>query len=370
MAVRLAAVLAGLLVVSGTRAETPPVPVTPITVDLKQALPEEIFDAIAKQAGIKFSVQNNLWDQDTMQFPIDLNVQAKPFWEVVQPLCAKLELTVQNQGGNNPKRISLQQQGRYSNRKTPAKLPQAGSNGFYVIANSFSFNQTLNYMDPDNAQGGAYIQCMVYVDPAVRVVNFMAPKVDEATDDKGNSMVPDNKGNRNMYFGGSGRERTFLYNTTIPLKRTDQTATKITKLKFTLQCRAADKYDTLAVDKLDAKSEPKAMGSTTITYQGMKKSGDANNPRYEVKISMSRDEENNDVWSLLQTAQLLDEQNRPLSYNGGGSNGGGNGYNEYTITYSGDTNRGAPVKWMIEMPTETRIIKVPVELTDLALPVN
>ncbi len=65
--------------------------------------------------------------------------------------------------------------------------------------------------------------------------------------------------------------------------------------------------------------------------------------------------------------------------NGGG---GGNGIFEYTMIYSTSPNgagmrmknekvaTGVPAKWVLEVPTKSHLIKLPVEFKDLALPGN
>ena len=52
-------------------------------------------------------------------------------------------------------------------------------------------------------------------------------------------------------------------------------------------------------------------------------------------------------------------------------NGNGRQKAEYTYTYSFNgqgTQPGEPTKWVIEIPTKTHELKVPVEFTDMALP--
>jgi len=350
---------------------TNPTGVTLINIHQKQALPEEIFDELAKQGGIKFTTNGNFWDQDTMQTPLDVDFTNKPFWSATKEACNLWGLSVQTGWGgpSSGRKIMLNYMGNMNGRKTQP-LPSCESNGCVVEAQAFNRQQNLNYENPDASQNYCSLQLMVYLDPALRVRNFnQNAKAELAVDDQGNSMMPDK--NNNMFYGGGMSQASLVYNCNVPLKFPANAGKKIADFKCTLSLRAADKIETLSVDKpMEAAETSKDFAGTTITFQSVKKSPQANGG-YEVKVNVTSDSDvvqNGNIWNLLQTAQLLDDKGHPFQYGGGG--GGGN--DEYTIHYSnnGDegNTHGEPAKWTIELPTQVHTVKVPVEFKDLPLP--
>ncbi|MGA2441909.1 MAG: hypothetical protein ABSH08_13200, partial [Tepidisphaeraceae bacterium] len=47
--------------------------VTLINLHLKQAVLQDVFNELARQAGVKFSTNGNIWDQDALQMPKDVD---------------------------------------------------------------------------------------------------------------------------------------------------------------------------------------------------------------------------------------------------------------------------------------------------------
>jgi hypothetical protein len=243
--------------------------------------------------------------------------------------------------------------------------------GVMVQAQSFSRQQTVTYGNQQQmGQNSCSLSVFVYVDPSLAVQSLSQNlKADEAVDDLGNSMLPD-KGN-NMFYGGMP-QRSLVYQCQVPLKYPEKAGKKIADVKFNINMRVGSRMDSLSVDKpLEAAETSKEFGETTIDFQSAKKTANG----YEVKVSISQDQNGGNPWGLLQTAQLLDEKGRAFQYGGGGGGGGDNGMAEFTMNYmtngggGGDARpTGTPAKWIIEMPTDTHSVKIPVEFKDLALP--
>jgi len=109
-----------------------------------------------------------------------------------------------------------------------------------------------------------------------------------------------------------------------------------------------------------------------VTFHSLKKIA---NGMYELKIGITRDDQGgNNAWNLVQTAQLLDSKGRAYNNNGGGGGGQGD-MADYTVNYQpinngqvDDSPAGEPAKWVLELPTKSHTIKLPVEFKDLPLP--
>jgi hypothetical protein len=356
----------------------PPAPkanITLINLHMKDAVAQDVFDELAKQSGIKFSTNGDIWDQPAMQDQNDVDLTDRPFWSAVNEMCVLWGVSIQpsmnNFGNPNTKRIQLNP--AFGNGPKN-KAPVFQSDGFLVRADSFNRQQSINYSAPDQSQNFCSVQVTVFVDPSIHLSSFnQNAKVDTAVDDASNSMLPTRS--NNVFYGG-GQQRSMIYTCTVPLKYPDQPGKKIAHLKFTLSMRGSDSMDSLSVDKpLDAQETSKDFGATTVTFHSMKKNAQG---MYEVKVGVSQDNDQggNNAWNLLQSAQLLDGKGHSFVYTGGGGGGGGpTDMAEYTVNYTGNNNGqaddksdGEPAKWILELPTKTHAIRLPVEFNDLPLP--
>lgn len=353
---------------------------TLVSLSNDNATAEEAFLSIGRQAGVKFVTQPpNLWDSEEMAMPLALELKDRPFWSAVRELCteANVQPNMHYGGhGGDGRRVTLTSptmMGGNPDSRPWSKLPTVEVDGMLVQATAFNRQQSVNYQFPGHSQNHSSVQLTVFVDPAIRVSSFNGgARVEAAVDDNGNSLVIDEKG-RNMIHYGSNSQNGLVYTVQAQLKYPEKNpGKKITNLRCTLLLRGGDKVDSLTVDKpLEAAKVSKEFGDTTVTFHGLKKidAPEGQPAQYQLRVGLTRDDERgDDPWAVMRTAQLLDDKGVPLSFSGGG---GGN--NIYTVTYAARNNddgqpTGEPVRWMIELPTGTRAIRVPVEFKDLPMP--
>jgi len=358
---------------------TQPAGITPVNLKLQQALPEDVFFMLGKAGGVRFTANGDVWNQDMMQVPNDVDFADRPFWSAVRDVCTLWHVALQpNNNGNNNRRLvmNVSQQPTAANSNWQP-VPYCISQGFLIEAVSFNRQQNINYNTPQQTANSCSVQFRVYADPAMKISSFSSNvRVDEAVDDAGHSMMPD-RGSVS-YCGGGSNQRTLIYDATAQMKYPDNAGKKISHLKGELIIRGDVVADTMTIEKpLTARGETKKFGDIAITFKSMKKSGNSN---YEAQVTIVRDgDENNswnDNWQLVQSAQLLDEKGRPWGFGGGGGGGGGNGrYNYSANYYSPGGNReddanpsGDPAKWQIELPRNSHAMHIPFEFTDLTLP--
>lgn len=268
-------------------------------------MPQDVFDELGKQSGVKFSTNGNLWEQESMSAENDIDLTNRPFWSAVNQVCGLWNITPQmNYGMNNgSKRIMLQQV--YGNNAPTgegqkSKVPTFESEGFVVQAVSFNRQQSINYAAREQSQNFCSLQLMVFVDPSLHLLSFnQSARATEAVDDAGNSMVPDQR--NNSFYGGSGQS-SLIYSITVPLKFPDAPGKKISRLKCVLAMRGSDSVDTMTVDKpLEAPESTKAFGDISVTFHSIKKSSNG----YELKIGVTNDGDNqggNNFWNMIQSA--------------------------------------------------------------------
>jgi hypothetical protein len=340
--------------------------VTLINLHLKQAVAQDVFDELARQADVKFTTNGNIWDQDSFQIPKDVDFTDRPFWSAVWKACGLWNLSIQQNYSNDLTRhIMLFSTGQMPGGDMP-KLPVYETDGFVIQALSFSRQQSVSYSQPGSATNFCNVQLRVYVDPALRVQSFnSAARSDQAVDDAGNSMTQNV--NSRMPFVSSNLPRSLLYDCDVPLKYPDNPGKKIAHLKGSLQLRVADKMDSLTIAKpLAAAETSKTIGNLTVTFHSMKKIAESN---YQLTVSIVGNALGGEtVWLLLQNdEQLLDDKGRQFHYVGGSS-----AWNRYTVNYvrnaGEDPPIGDPAKWLIELPSKSHTMRVPFEFKDLPLP--
>jgi len=340
--------------------------VTLINLHLKQAVAQDVFDELARQADVKFTTNGNIWDQDSLQIPKDVNFTNRPFWSAVWEACGLWNLSIQqNYNIDLARRIMLFSTGQMPGGDMP-KLPIYETDGFVIQALSFSRQQSVNYSQPQGATNYCNVQLRVYIDPALRVQSFNSTaRTDQAVDDAGNSMKVDV--NSRMPFVSGSPPRSLLYDCNVPLKYPDNAGKKIAHLKGSLQLRVADKMDSLTVDKpLAAAETSKTIGNLTVTFHSLKKMAESN---YQLSVSFDGNALGSDtVWQLLQNnAQLIDDTGRQFHEVGGSGT-----WNKYTVNYvrnaGEDPPIGDPAKWVIELPSKAHTMRVPFEFNDLPLP--
>jgi hypothetical protein len=371
------AILTATLLSLPSRAQTPPpAPTlgpdgqTLITLHLKDAAPEDAFNALAKQSGIRFTATpDTLWDNFKDDLAID--VDKKPFWAVVTELCDKTGLTIQQ--ANSPRRIGLRkgEQGATAN-------PVCISGAFMFRMDSANYSRSVQFAQPQQAIRQCTLQLTVYGDPNFKVLGASNMiKLSEALDDKGNSLLRPNNNAYNGYNSMNGNGNQFFWPSTIALTPPDKDlGTKITSLKGTLQARLQTKSETIEfTDLLTAKDVAKTVGDCTITLKTVKKTDQQ--IQLTVEATSTKTDLNRNgpdpIFSAIQSAQLLDDKDKPFLSRGAGGSGGGARWN-LTLTFGkdyntpGNTPLADPAKLIIEIPTEFKDIVVPLEFKDIPLP--
>ena len=342
--------------------------ITLVNLHLKQAVPEDVFFMLGKQGGIKFAPNGNVWDQEAMQVPNDVDFTNRPFWQAVHEVCGMWHVTLQNDF-NSGRRLMVNAPQMSPNGQTWHALPTSESDGFVVEA--VGFNQSINYGNPAGNSCG--VQLRTYVDPSLRVQTFNGvAKVLEATDEAGHSMLLEHA--NGMFYGGGMQQRSFVFDCSVPLKYPPENAGKrIAHLKCILQLRAGDKMDSMVVeDPLKSPQVNKEFGDLRVTFRSLKKQGPSN---YELKLTITHNDDDgrggNNDWPMMQSAQLLDSSGHSFNNAGGGGGSSRNGVYNYTFNYNApggeDAPSGDPAKWVIELPTNTHVMRVPVEFSDLPM---
>jgi hypothetical protein len=226
-----------------------------------------------------------------------------------------------------------------------------------------SRNQTVTFSPTASKSSNTEMQFQLLVDPKVTVVGVQyRPKLTEALDDKGNSLVPPPEGSQGEQ-GGPGL--TFQLST--PLEFPDDGFSKLSSLKGTISVIVASHVEHLDLPDVKAAiNQPKTVGDWTFVLESCdigQRDGS-----YAVKVTVpSRMLDANAVYSMMSQIQLIDAAGNTIS-TGYNSGSGDMIHYETKKTFNATDVIHLPVRLKWDVPVETREKLVPFEFKDLPLP--
>ena len=377
-----------------------------ITMHVKDMPVRDAFAELSRQAGATLQpMPTELWDLKTWpKITVDLN--REPFWSALRTMGAQagVELRQWSEG------LRLMQSG--AGGQSGGRFVVSGP--FLVTLLRCSRTQVIEYGLPggENPTSDFQVFFSATAEPKLRVLRAAySARLDEATDDRGNSLLahPDDNGANNNgdltrvleagFATGAGGTWQFSARLGYPQNMGKRLVTLRGSVNVLLQTHV----ETIEIPAvLSAANTSRTAGGLRLTVTEAKKSGD----RYDITATIARDVSGGgsggDVeWERVQQSlndlKLIDAQGRPLVrsnlasglanesfelnmsftrgdlLNLGGGGGGGAGR-----LRDGAAARGAagaavdgpidPVKLVWQVPTETKEINVPFEFKDVPLP--
>jgi len=335
-----------------------------ITLHLKDAAPAAVFAELSRQCFAPLTTMpDNLWE--TGGFPkLTLDVDHKPFWEVAPGIFSKLGVDLRQwQYGMRIMRTGgMQMQQGISQVKGP----------FLVTADQVSYSRTRSF-GPGRAQQSQFgINLSLYPEPKIVILGASnSVRVEEAIDDRGNSLAPPEPVKRNYFPGWGGYGGWNLY---VPLQYPKKNiGSRIVRFKGTTSLQIQTKAMILEIPNvMSVKEMTKVVSGVPITFKELKKTGDA----YELHMMAAQPNLASPEWPMLmrqlQTRlELVDGRGDVLDHRGMSSTGNNN-FVEMSLNF-GHSPRpdnlpaGDPVKLVWEVPTESKSIELPIEFHDLPL---
>jgi hypothetical protein len=339
--------------------------VGPSTVSLKfkDAPAQKVFDELARQAHTEFATMPpEMWKNNATRLSVDLDRVS--FWTAFREVCQKTGIYPQQFG--NERKMTLQQ----SPGNPYFSGPGVTSGPFLIVANRIYRSNSVDLGNPGNVQHDFNISLAVFAEPKLKVVqSTYNVNVEEAVDDKGNSLVSNDR----MYAGMNASQQ-WMWNVSARLNYPENAGKTIARIKGSLKFLVQTKSETLDVpDILTVKNLNKTVAKRRMLIKEVKKNGE----QYEVAMTIYRDGLSPAQWSAVlnpgYTVRLLDKEGRPLT-----SSGWGGGSNDQEANYTWNFNRnvwngqqtklGEPHRLVWEIPTETRELEARFEFKDLPLP--
>lgn len=334
-----------------------------ITLHVKDAAPRDVFAELSKQCHAPLlTYPDNLWDQGPWQ-KLTLDVDRQPFWEVMPQICQKIGVDFR------PFQFGMRLM-RTGGMQMQGMLQIQGP--FLIVANQITRTQTRHLGGANVAQSQFGLNLTVYAEPKITVLRTAGNvKIDEATDDHGNSLIAPENAARNFWGGYAGVGGWALY---APMRYPDKNpGTRIVKFKGSTTFIIQTKMQTLELQNVLALHETtRTVNGVQLTFKELKKQGDV----YQLQVRLGQPSFGGAEWQQLvdglqNRLQLQDAEGRPFDHRGMSSSGTNDSL-DMTLDFArsprpdGKT-QGEASKLVWEIPLETKEVNVPIEFHDLPL---
>ena len=393
---RIAACTLGFLVVlsfQGMAQEAPPTMPAPtlVSLNVNDGVADAVFAELSKQSNYPLvPFDERAWGNALLP-RVTVSLENAPFWKAMREVCAITGVTLYSSGSGD-RHIMLMpvRQGRQPNSM---KCPAVFSGPFMLVAASIQRSSYVDLSVPDKPNRNAGLTLVGYAEPKIKVVRtFYSAEVDEAVDEKGNSLLgPQAQGQRTvMAYGRVGTGSGLTWQMYVGLQTPPGTGEKIAKLRGKAKVSIQTKSEVLEIpDILKAEDVTKTVAGYTITFKKLTKTNDT---LYSADIVLSRegglDQQQISELMTSPSARLIDEQSGQEYAGMTGGWGGGNirvvvnnpgvrggadaqgGKQEIKLQfYARNRIAGAePTKLVWEFTTEAQELAIPFEFTDLPLP--
>lgn len=333
-----------------------------ITLHVKDAPAAQVMAEISRQCFAPLpTMPENLWDQGP--FPkLTIDADRDPFWKVMPDVCQRLGVDFRPYPGG----ARLMRTGGGMRAEGVSAIDGA----FLVVATGINYTRSKSFarQGPDQSRFG--MNLTILPEPKITVLHSAGTvQVEEATDDKGNSLVPDS-GSPTVWggFGGFGG-----WNLYVPLRYPRDIGDHLTKFRgstsFLIQVES-EKVE--IADLTSLKPTTRLVHNLQATFEQMKQVGGS----WQLRIHVDRPAFGGPDWQqFMEGAQnrlkVLDAEGNPLSRRGTSTTVNNNTV-EITLDFF-QANRpdghlcGPPIRLEWEVPTKTRELTVPINFRDLPL---
>jgi hypothetical protein len=340
---------------------------TPITMRVQSAPAMTALAELSKQSGYEIKPID---PRQTSRGPnVSVEAVAEPFWAVLRDICAKGNLNLYSNGGNEERRIQIAPSNWGGQGMMKASASVKGP--FMCVLSNLERVNNVDMSKPDEVSRMINVQLNVFVEPKVHAMQISyQPVVDEAVDENGNSMMPEHPVDERNSMQ-SGRGICWYESLTLPYPKNNP-GHRIAKLSGHMGATIQLQSEPIEIgDPLNAAETSKTIGGRHFTFKSLKKDGD----RYMLELVFYRDGRNpqefNQVFNESPTIKLTDAKGRAYGfYNSGGNGDGEKITRRFTLQKRsrGEEAPGEPVKLVIEIATATQNVPIPFELLDLPMP--
>jgi hypothetical protein len=322
----------------------------------------------------------NLLSQKKLK-PVSLNVDHRPFWEVMQSLCAQAELEVTGVSRHG-REVGL---GLTRGGTDWMDKPIVLGGPLLIRADRLIRVSTAHLKPPGEVTEEFTISLSVFAEPKLRVLDYSATlRLEEVVDEKGNSLIPpaDNNLPANVDVFGNTREgSTSHWEIGATLHHPKGAGKKIVKFRASTALQVQTRAAVLELPLAGSKNVARSVGGLRLTVKTLDPS--------RCDMTVYRDGRSDAEWYGVRMqlyageAQLLDDKGQIVARSQSGleadespdsqrldlrmrfakESGGDEGKEARKKPASADASR---LVWTF--PLETRELVIPFELHDLPIP--
>lgn len=332
-----------------------------LTLHFKDAPPARVFAEISRQCFAPLPTSPaDLWEQSGGSPGITVDVDHEPFWKVVPSLCRKAGVGFRP----FPNGFRLVRGGSPADGITQVVGP------FLVTANAISYTRTRTFnARPEQSQFGMSLS--VLPEPKLVVLQGGgAVAIDQAIDDRGHSLVPEDASRNGVWGGFNGSGSWALY-ATLQYPRNNP-GTRIARFRGTTSFLLQTESQKIDLDVASLNQTSRVIHGMRVTFQDMKKSGDG----WQLRVRVDQPSFGGPEWQQLidgvqNRMQILDAEGNPLEHglmNMSSKDSAMELVLEFARTARADGRpAGEPARLAWEVPTKTRTVPLPIQFDDLPL---
>jgi hypothetical protein len=246
--------------------------------------------------------------------------------------------------------------------------PTVANGPFLVSLIGLHRANTIDMRKPDEVQKDFFAKFSIFCEPRFRLLRGpLHLKIEEATDDKGNSLVPKDQADAPMNFITS-----WVVNVQGQLIYPKNAGTKIARLRASAKFVAQTKSETIEyADPLTSKNVTKDVAGRKIVIKEVRRGAE----EYEATVTFIRGSVPPEEWEQTvfpgNALQLIDGDRNAIVAHGFGMGGKGDEAT-YVFKFGKEPAKGSrigkPLKLSWEIPTETKELPLVFEFKDLPLP--
>lgn len=336
---------------------------TLVTLHHHDAHPQAVLADLANQAHVTLIAEpSDLWTQHQWP-PINVDVDRAPFWTAVLEICRQSHLQPDVTSAGQLKVLHAA-----GANWAAATSTQAGV--VLIQANEITVTRAVKPGKPASLEQTATLALSVYAEPKVRVLHEgCAATLASATDDRQHSLLSANA--RSLALAGGGRTWSLDVPLTLPL----DAGHTLADLRGTLNLAVPVKLQTASFsDVATARNVTRSASGTRFLFRRLQRLHGA----WEAQVTVIRDGQTDDEWQQLTNptdfVSLLDDRGRPFPFAGVANNDDANDRQatislRFTIPPTGSASTfGPPATFTWDVPTETRVIRLPFAFQNLPIP--
>ena len=326
----------------------------------------EVFKQLSEQAGVALETYPPDVLEQQRNAKVSLDIDHQPFWEAMRQITEKTGYALQQWDNTG---VKLMQGG-------PQTEGVSVVSGAYVVsAVRVSRSRSVELGGAQNAYEDFNVQLTARAEPKLRLLRVgYAPNLEEATDEHGNSLLPDAHA---QPPGGYAIAPAGVWQFPARLHAPPDVGRRIARLKGSIDVAVQTRYEQLEVpDIVSARSVNKVAGGVRFVIKELRRTGET----WTLDLLVRPDgaplpeAEWERLLQILPTAdiKLLDGRGEVFQRTGSSTSGGPEQV-EMTIEFTPrawghDRKLGEPSKLVWTVPTETRDVSVPFEFRDLPMP--